>query len=165
MGVVKVVPRIPLGNQRMAVGVHLAAGGGIGVLADHITAVPDVVADGEGSGFRLTQSAGVVGVGGEIASLHVANLAVAGVVGVGGTVAGQQIAVGIVGIRNDRAWFALSEQAVVLIVSVRCGGAVLCHGGAVSGSVIGIGIGSRRGNFCFQTSRIIVGVGSKRGLS
>ena len=33
-----------------------------GVLADHVTAVPDIVADGEGSGFRLTQSAGVVGV-------------------------------------------------------------------------------------------------------
>lgn len=39
---------IPLGNQRMAVGVHLAAGGGVGVLADHVTAVPDVVADSEG---------------------------------------------------------------------------------------------------------------------
>ena len=32
-----------------------------GVLADHVTAVPDVVADGESSGFRLTQSVGVVG--------------------------------------------------------------------------------------------------------
>ena len=37
---------IPLGNQRVAVDVHLAAGGGIGVLADHITTIPDVVADG-----------------------------------------------------------------------------------------------------------------------
>ena len=53
---------IPLGNQRMAVDVHLTAGGGIGVLADHVTAVPDVVADGESGGFRLTQSARVVGV-------------------------------------------------------------------------------------------------------
>ena len=35
-----------LGNQRVAVGIHLAAGGGIGVLADHITTIPDVVADG-----------------------------------------------------------------------------------------------------------------------
>ena len=50
-----------LGNQRMAIDVHLAACGGVGVLADHITAVPDVVADSESSGFRLTQSAGVVG--------------------------------------------------------------------------------------------------------
>ena len=40
----------------------VAAGGGIGVLADHVTAVPDVVADGESRGFRLTQSAGVVSV-------------------------------------------------------------------------------------------------------
>ena len=47
----------------MAVGVHLTACGRVGVLADHVTAVPDIVADGEGSGFRLTQSAGVVGVG------------------------------------------------------------------------------------------------------
>ena len=46
MGVVKVIPRIALGNQRVAVDVHLAAGGGAGVLADHVTAVPDVVADG-----------------------------------------------------------------------------------------------------------------------
>ena len=53
---------IPLGNQRMAVDVHLAACGRAGVLADHVTAVPDVVADGESGGFRLTQSAGVVGV-------------------------------------------------------------------------------------------------------
>ena len=52
----------PLGNQRMAVDVHLAAWGRAGVLADHVTAVPDVVADGESGGFRLTQSAGVVGV-------------------------------------------------------------------------------------------------------
>ena len=52
----------PLGNQRMAVDVHLAACGRAGVLADHVTAVPDVVADGESGGFRLTQSAGVVGV-------------------------------------------------------------------------------------------------------
>ena len=52
----------PLGNQRMAVDVHLAACGRAGVLADHVTAVPDVVADGEGGGFRLTQSAGVVSV-------------------------------------------------------------------------------------------------------
>ena len=41
----------------MAVGVHLAAGSGAGVLADHVTAVPDVVADGEGRSFRLAQSA------------------------------------------------------------------------------------------------------------
>ena len=33
-----------------------------GVLADHITAVPDVVADSKDGGFRLTQSAGVVGI-------------------------------------------------------------------------------------------------------
>ena len=52
----------PLGNQRVAVDVHLAACGRVGVLADHVTAVPDVVADGESGGFRLTQSAGVVGV-------------------------------------------------------------------------------------------------------
>lgn len=39
---------IPLGNQRLTVNVHLAAGGGAGVLADHVTAVPDVVADSEG---------------------------------------------------------------------------------------------------------------------
>ena len=52
----------PLGNQRVAVDVHLTAGGGIGVLADHVAAVPDVVADGESGGFRLTQSAGVVDV-------------------------------------------------------------------------------------------------------
>ena len=46
----------------MAVDVHLAACGRAGVLADHVTAVPDVIADGESGGFRLTQSAGVVGV-------------------------------------------------------------------------------------------------------
>ena len=53
----------------MAVGVHLAACGGAGVLADHVTAVPDVVADGESSGFRLTQSVGVVGIGYEKKSI------------------------------------------------------------------------------------------------
>ena len=47
-----------LGNQRMAVDAHLAACGRAGVLADHVTAVPDIVADGESSGLRLTQSAG-----------------------------------------------------------------------------------------------------------
>ena len=52
----------PLGNQRMAVDVHLAACGRAGVLADLVTAVPDVVADSEGGSFRLTQSAGIVGV-------------------------------------------------------------------------------------------------------
>ena len=40
-----------------------------GVLADHVTAVPDVVADGESSGFRLTQSVGVVGIGYEKKSI------------------------------------------------------------------------------------------------
>ena len=141
------------------VGQTVAAGGGVGVLADHVTAVPDVVADGESRGFRLTQSAGVVGVGGEVASLHVANLAVAGVVGVGGTVAGQQIAVGIVGIRKGGAGFALSDQAIVLVIGVRGGGAVLRHGGAVSGEVVCVGIGTRGGHFRFQPSRLIVGVG------
>ena len=60
---------IPLGNQRLTVNVHLAAGGGAGVLADHVTAVPDVVADGESSGFHLTQSVGVVGIGYEKKSI------------------------------------------------------------------------------------------------
>ena len=44
---------IPLGNQRVAVSIHLTACGGIGVLADHITAIPDVVADSESGSFRL----------------------------------------------------------------------------------------------------------------